>query len=107
MTNYKFNILYIETISFADYQKFLADHCIQHKYMFQIRKCESVTCCRPKRCTTDLPSLPDPILSANKEHFKSFDEVVGQQTTDADRPSALNTTAGAVAECLQVFCLIY
>lgn len=38
----------------------------------------------------------------DNKHYKPFDEVLGQDTTDSDRPSAKNTTAKAVAETLQV-----
>ncbi|XP_063438540.1 uncharacterized protein LOC134719483 [Mytilus trossulus] len=34
----------------ADYQKFLATHCLQRNYIFQIRKCGNAECCRPRRC---------------------------------------------------------
>lgn len=46
--------------------------------------------------------MPDPVMAADSVHYKKFEDVVGQQTTDKDRPSALNTTATAVAEGLQV-----
>lgn len=69
--------------------------------MFQIRKCGRAECCRPKR-GPDVPWLPDPVLSNDPTHYCPFEEIVGQETTDADRPSAQNTTVTAVAEDLQV-----
>lgn len=37
----------------------------------------------------NLQYLPDPVLSDSEEgHYKSFDEVYGEQTTEKDRPSA-------------------
>ena len=38
----------------------------------------------------------------DNKHYKQFDEVLGQDTTDSDRPSAKNTTVKFVAETLQV-----
>ncbi|XP_033749002.1 uncharacterized protein LOC117333692 [Pecten maximus] len=85
-----------------DYQQFLKTHCIQRQYLFQIRKCENPTCCTPKRCPqTEIPAVPDPVLSQDKAHFKPLEAVIGQATTDEDRPSALNKTVAAVAEELQ------
>lgn len=46
----------------------------------------------------DLPWLPDPIQKADKIHYKPLTEVLGQPTTDGDRPSAKNSTATTVAE---------
>lgn len=50
----------------------------------------------------DLPWLPDSIQKADKIHYKPLTEVLGQPTTDSERPSAKNSTATAVAEELQV-----
>lgn len=50
----------------------------------------------------DLPWLPDPIQKADKIHYKPLTEVLGQPSTDGDRPSAKNSTATTVAEELQV-----
>ncbi|XP_053378441.1 uncharacterized protein LOC128548073 [Mercenaria mercenaria] len=84
----------------AEYQRFLKEHCIERHYVFQIRKCDKPECCRLKR-GPDVPRRPDPVLSNDNKHFKQFDKVLGQDTTDSDRPSAKNTNVTAVAEQLQ------
>ena len=47
-----------------------------------------------------LPWLPDPILSANKEHFSRFDQIIGE-TTEKDRPGTIIQSAAEVTEVLQ------
>ena len=47
-----------------------------------------------------LPWLPDPIVSANKEHFLRFDQIVGE-TTEKDCPSTIVQSAAEVTEILQ------
>ncbi|XP_071122564.1 uncharacterized protein [Mytilus edulis] len=86
----------------ADYQKFLATHCLQRNYIFQIRKCGNAECCRPRRCQQqEFPPLPDPVLSHDKDHFQPLTDVIGKTTTDSDRPSSSNQTVASVAEALQ------
>ena len=60
-----------------------------------VKKCFSESCgiCSPPRLPPavyqDLHYLPDPILSDSEDgHYKSFDKMYGQQTTEKDRPSA-------------------
>lgn len=89
-------------ISFSGYQRFLERHCRQRQYSFQIQKCDDLQCCGPRRYAETFPWLPDPVLSHDHNHYKSFDQVLGQDTTDIDRPSAANKTVTAVAEELQV-----
>lgn len=90
-------------LCFTGYQKFLQDHCRQRSYIFQIRKCKDVLCCLPRRAVYDYPWVPDPILKEHdKNHYKDFDDVVGTDTTEIDKPSATNTRVTAVAEQIQV-----
>ena len=43
----------------------------------------------PPEVYQSLHYLPDPVLSDSEEgHYKSFDEVYGEETTEKDRPSA-------------------
>ena len=77
-----------------DILKFISHCCQQRHYSFVIKKCFSDSCdiCSPPRLPADvyqnLQYLPDPVLSDTEEgHYKSFDEVYGEQTTEKDRPS--------------------
>ena len=89
------------------YQRFLATHCIQRQYLFQIRKCNDISCCRPRRCLEiDFPRVPDPVLTNDKQYYKPFEDVLGTDTTDADRSSSLNTAA-AKTQRPQRLLLIY
>ena len=67
--------------------------------MFQIRKCND----QARRCDVQFPLVPDPVMSANKQHYIPFDDALGKDTTDADRASAHNHTVTVVAEDLHVF----
>ncbi|KAL3875452.1 hypothetical protein ACJMK2_033399 [Sinanodonta woodiana] len=77
-------------------KKFIADHCRERHYSFQIRRCHDEGCCpTPER---EWAWLPDPILDINGQHYKPFDELLGKETTDKDRPSSLKQTVAAVAQ---------
>ena len=83
----------------AGYKLFLERHCLERQYIFQIRKCDVETCCKPRRSLEpNLPWVPDPVIGTEDGmHYKPFFEVIGK-----DRPSATNKTVAAVAEELQV-----
>ena len=77
-----------------------ADHCRERHYSFQIRRCHDEGCCpTPER---EWAWLPDPILDITGQHYKPFDELLGKETTDMDRPSSLKQTVAAVAQEQQV-----
>ena len=75
-------------------QKFLESHCKITCYMFSVIKCTDVACitCKPPRSSFyhNLHHLPDPMPAGN-EHFKSFDELYGTQTSEEHRPSLIPT----------------
>lgn len=70
---------------------YINKHCQQRQYSFQIRKCSDPLCCSPLRCPQavfdSLHWLPDPMLEKDKAHYKVFQDVFGQTTSEADRPS--------------------
>ncbi|KAL3865743.1 hypothetical protein ACJMK2_043103 [Sinanodonta woodiana] len=72
------------------------DHCRERHYSFQIRRGHDEGCCpTPER---EWAWLPDPILDITGQHYKPFDELLGKETTDKDRPSSLKQTVAAVAQ---------
>ncbi|XP_076103163.1 uncharacterized protein LOC143072213 [Mytilus galloprovincialis] len=85
----------------ADYMKFLEDHCRQRAYMFQIRKCQNINCCRPSRSGITFPWVPDPMMQVDKNHYEPFEKVLGTDTNESDKPSAKNTKTSVVAEQMQ------
>lgn len=86
----------------VDYQKFLNMHCRERQYMFQVKKCDVETCCRPRVSQTDFPWLPDPLVKEDdKDHFKPFDDVVFTDTIDS-HPAGQVAKAKDVAEQQQV-----
>ena len=85
------------------YHEFIAKHCRERNYSFQIRKCDDAACCKPRRTDEKLEWLPDPTLLENdKSHFAQFHDVYGKETTEEDCPSLSMESAVAVAEELQV-----
>ena len=79
--------------------EFMKTHCKATCYSFQVKKCSLEECfyctvIQPPRLSPEIFSklcfLPDPMLDASKEHFRSFSEVYGKETSEKDRPS-LNT----------------
>ncbi len=72
--------------------KFVDSHCHIRPYALQMKKCEDRTCCASPRLPSETISsvhwLPDPTLTSDKAHFKTFEELYGQETTSADCPSA-------------------
>lgn len=86
------------TFIFSEYQRFLSTHCMERQYLFQTK---NEFCCRPKQLEFLVPWLPDPVR-ANADHYKPPETLIGQATTDNDRPSATNSSVSSVAEDLQV-----
>jgi len=64
--------------------------CQQRHYSFTVKKCfvESCSICSALMLPPEVHYLSDPVLSDSEEgHYKSFDEVYGEQTTEKDRLS--------------------
>ena len=76
---------------------FLAHCCVQRKYMFQVKKCGSLTCsmCKPPRLSAEvfnrLKYVPDPV-PGEEGHYKPFVEVYGTNTTEQYVPSMMSKT---------------
>ena len=74
-----------------DFLKFIDSHCRIRHYSFQVKKCSDPMCCSPPRLPEelfkDMKWLPDPLLTADKAHYKTFQELYRQDTTECDRPS--------------------
>ncbi|CAB4000678.1 Hypothetical predicted protein [Paramuricea clavata] len=74
------------------FNKFLETHCRIRHYMFSIKKCgkDSCTICKAPRLPAELFNeihhLPDPEPS-RPDHYKPFDDVYGQKTSEKHRPS--------------------
>ena len=75
-----------------NFLKFVDSHCHLRRYSFQVKKCEDRTCCPPPRLSEEILSslcwLPNPTLTSDKAHFKTFGELYGQETQDTDCPSS-------------------
>ena len=70
------------------YNEWKKKHCLETMYSFQIRKCADVNCCLPPSLPREkLTWLPDPMLDESGEHFKSYDVVKNESTSEKDRPS--------------------
>ena len=83
------------TRTVASYQEWLAKHCRQRQYIFQIRKCNDRSCCTATRVSENsLKWLPDPMLDASGEHFLPFQEALNRNTNESDRPT-LKTNSNA------------
>ena len=71
--------------------KFIETHCHLRQYCFQIKKCEDHACCPSPRLSTEVFEsihwLPDPTLTADRAHFKTFKELYRKETNDTDCPS--------------------
>ena len=76
-----------ETSKCEDFQNWLEKHSRTRQYTFQIRKCRDNNCCRSSTLSDELTWLPDPVLTEDGDHFKSYTEVKGTDTTEDDRPS--------------------
>ena len=74
-------------------QNFLANHCVERQYSFQIKKCGNTNCvCGDVRLPPDviatLSHLPDPVPDGTG-HYKSFNELYGKPTTEEHLPSLI------------------
>lgn len=79
------------------FQNWVERHCRQRMYCFQIRKCTDPACCRRKPEVQEIKWLPDPVLGVDKNHYKSFADVYGTETTDCDRPTAVTKSVKVVS----------
>ncbi|XP_070538845.1 uncharacterized protein [Ptychodera flava] len=77
-------------------QAFL-NHCtVRRHYYFMISKCGDISCklCKPPRLPQDvfqgIHKLPDPVPTEDGDHFKSFEELYGTETTEKFRPSLVS-----------------
>lgn len=87
----------------SDYKKFLQDHCRKRGYILQVRQCNNMNCCTPRRSTVNFPWVPDPVVNeTDMQHFKDFDILLGTETTEKDKPSSVNVRPSVVAEQMQV-----
>ncbi|XP_070563443.1 uncharacterized protein [Ptychodera flava] len=73
------------------------EHCTtSRKYFFTIQKCGKDNCdiCKPPRLPKDvfrlLCPLPDPVPTPDGEHYKSFSELYGTETSEKYCPSIAN-----------------
>jgi len=70
------------------YNTWIANHCRERHYIFQIKKCNDVACCLPPTLSPEeLHWLPDPVSDLTGDHFKPYSEIKNIDTDDADRPS--------------------
>ena len=71
------------------FMNFYSTHCKKRHYLFSVRKCSEVSCTfhQPSRIEKfdELHHLPDPVPKG--EHYESFDNLFGQETTEKFRPS--------------------
>ena len=82
--------------TYENLNSFINTHCKSSCYSFQIKKCTNDVCfycsvLQPPRLDTEvfnsLQFLPDPMLDATKEHYQSFHNLYGNETSEKDRPS--------------------
>ena len=72
----------------------MAHCCVERKYMFQIKKCMSLTCnickppCLPPEMFELLKYFPDP-MPGQEGHYKAFSKVFGTETTGKYLPSSV------------------
>ncbi|GBB89851.1 hypothetical protein RclHR1_01670002 [Rhizophagus clarus] len=82
--------------------EFIKTHCRVRAYSFQIKKCNNPAClyCKPIRLPLNefhnLSFLPDPIPSQdNTDHYATFQNVYGTETTEEYRPTYMQSQANA------------
>ena len=79
----------VHTNKSQSYISWKANHCLETQYTFQIRKCSDEQCCLPPTCDKELLNwLPNPMLDETGEHYKDYDVVKNEQTSECDRPSS-------------------
>ena len=72
----------------ASYVAWTAKHCRSRHYSYQVRKCDDLSCCSAPSLSRDqLQWLPDPVLNADGDHFRPYQEVKHMDTDENDRPS--------------------
>ena len=62
-----------KTCHVVEFQQWMAKHCRERQYSFQIRKCDDASCCNIRPGSTRLPDLhwlPDPVLTEDGEHYR-------------------------------------
>ncbi len=80
-------------------EHFLKTHCRIRHYSFVMRKCglDSCSICKsprlPKDVFDDLNFLPDPMPSADQDHYQPFSAVYGTETNASYRPSLASSQA--------------
>jgi hypothetical protein len=80
---------------------YMKNHARRRQYTFQLRKCDDDKCCpapTDRRFPTSPLWLPDPVLDDTKEHYKPCADVMGEETTDAHRPSMQKTAKKKLAK---------
>jgi hypothetical protein len=76
-----------------NYRQWILKHCRERTYTFQLKKCDDLHCCSPYRMNKeDCIWIPDPELytavpGSSDIHYKKFEEIFGQDTTEKDKPS--------------------
>ena len=74
-------------------QQFLSHCCQERHYFFEVKKCGSADCtiCKPVRLNSEvvqeIKNFPDPIAAEDNNHYLSFGDVCGMNTTDKHHPS--------------------
>ena len=76
----------------ASLSQFFSHCCQERHYYFEIKKCGKAYCriCKPIRLDSSIfqkiHQFPDPVPGEN-DHYKSFDDIYGQNATEEHRPS--------------------
>ena len=89
-----------------DYQAFLTSNCSSSHYVFQTKRCGKDACsfcsrhpiCLPPSEFEKFKFVPLPFLNLAKDHYKSYSELYGQLTSEADRPSSVVTSDAKAAD---------
>ena len=75
--------------------------------LLQIRKCDDANCCSAKKLPAeDLAWLPDLVPDSSGEHYKSYEVLLAQETTQEHMPSNKNFV-GKVSEDAQVMMFFF
>ena len=71
------------------YMSWKLRHCVETQYTFQIRKCADEQCCLPPTCDREsLSWLLNPMLDESGDHYKPYDLIINEETSECDRPSS-------------------
>ena len=90
----------------SGYKEFLREHCRERSYVFQVKKCNNLICCRRRRGDVEFPWVPDPLLADGNQHYAAMASLLGKETSDKDQPSSQKARPAAIAESIQV-CIYY